>query len=217
MVSRGQGSMEYLMTYGWGILVVMIVGVAIWRLGLFNIGGSAAPTAIGFDVLKPILPVCMIKNSVWNPTLYDGLQCQFTNAAGTNIKLKFLDLRINDKTCQWMLTNLDPTWIVGSSATIYRGCADDQGTCDAIPTCNDITSGVSVNCGPAGTGNWMPVTSGKMFHVFMFTQKGMVQGPCSPVRAGTPFSITVDLTYETTSMGAPVTKHSAGTIHLMGT
>ncbi len=33
---RGQGAMEYLMTYGWAILVVMIVGVVLWRMGVFS-------------------------------------------------------------------------------------------------------------------------------------------------------------------------------------
>ena len=37
---RGQGAMEYLMTYGWAILVVMIVGIVMWQLGIFNMGGT---------------------------------------------------------------------------------------------------------------------------------------------------------------------------------
>lgn len=33
---KGQGAMEYLMTYGWAILIVVIVGVALAALGVFN-------------------------------------------------------------------------------------------------------------------------------------------------------------------------------------
>ena len=33
---KGQGMMEYLITYGWAIMVVMIVGVVLWQLGVFG-------------------------------------------------------------------------------------------------------------------------------------------------------------------------------------
>jgi len=51
--TRGQGAMEYLMTYGWAILVVVIVGVALWYMGVFNLGGSAK-TMTGFGPVKPL-------------------------------------------------------------------------------------------------------------------------------------------------------------------
>ncbi|MFH1285166.1 MAG: hypothetical protein ABIH99_01145 [Candidatus Micrarchaeota archaeon] len=35
---RGQAAMEYLMTYGWAILVIIIVLAALLYLGVFNIG-----------------------------------------------------------------------------------------------------------------------------------------------------------------------------------
>ncbi|HIE34505.1 MAG TPA: hypothetical protein EYP86_05140, partial [Candidatus Altiarchaeales archaeon] len=44
---KGQGAMEYLMTYGWAILVVMIVGVVLWKLGIFG-GGASGNKATGF-------------------------------------------------------------------------------------------------------------------------------------------------------------------------
>jgi len=49
---KGQGAMEYLMTYGWAILVVMIVGVVLWQLGIFGGGPGAANTARGFGRVK---------------------------------------------------------------------------------------------------------------------------------------------------------------------
>jgi hypothetical protein len=75
---RGQGAMEYLMTYGWAILVVMIVGIVMWQLGIFNMG-STSVTATGFSRLKPQLA----------SVNYDGsggqLTAIFTNGAGTRI------------------------------------------------------------------------------------------------------------------------------------
>jgi hypothetical protein len=52
--NRGQGAMEYLMTYGWAILVVMMVGVAMWQLGVFNMGTSTVSTT-GFTKIKPLV------------------------------------------------------------------------------------------------------------------------------------------------------------------
>lgn len=51
--SKGQGAMEYLMTYGWAIMVVMIVGIVLWQLGVFKLGTSGTGTA-GFAAVKPI-------------------------------------------------------------------------------------------------------------------------------------------------------------------
>ena len=53
MNKKGQGAMEYLMTYGWAILVVLIVGIVLWQLGIFNLGGSSK-TSTGFGAIKPL-------------------------------------------------------------------------------------------------------------------------------------------------------------------
>jgi len=37
-MNKGQGAMEILLTYGWAILVVIIVGVVLWQMGIFNPG-----------------------------------------------------------------------------------------------------------------------------------------------------------------------------------
>ncbi len=44
---KAQSAMEYLMTYGWAIIIVIIVGLILWRLGVL----SPAPTksATSFD------------------------------------------------------------------------------------------------------------------------------------------------------------------------
>jgi len=39
MMRKGQAAMEYLMTYGWAILVIVIVLAALLYLGVFNIAG----------------------------------------------------------------------------------------------------------------------------------------------------------------------------------
>ncbi|MFH1788404.1 MAG: hypothetical protein ABH834_03380 [Candidatus Altiarchaeota archaeon] len=61
--AHGQGAMEYLMTYGWAILVVMAVGVAMWQLGIFNLGGITSTTSTGFPRVKPLLPMTSMNTS----------------------------------------------------------------------------------------------------------------------------------------------------------
>ena len=53
MDRKGQSAMEYLMTYGWAILVVIIIGVVLWQMGIFDIKGKTTPGYVGFSVLVP--------------------------------------------------------------------------------------------------------------------------------------------------------------------
>jgi uncharacterized protein (UPF0333 family) len=48
---KGQSAMEYLMTYGWAILIVIIVAAALYALGVFNPATFTGRTATGFQVL----------------------------------------------------------------------------------------------------------------------------------------------------------------------
>ncbi len=41
ITSKGQAAMEYLMTYGWAILVVVAVVAALYGLGVFKIGSGS--------------------------------------------------------------------------------------------------------------------------------------------------------------------------------
>lgn len=45
---KGQAAMEYLMTYGWAILIVIIVAAALFALGVFNPSSWTPPTPSGF-------------------------------------------------------------------------------------------------------------------------------------------------------------------------
>lgn len=48
---KAQSAMEYLMTYGWAILIVIIVAAALYALGVFNPATFAGRTATGFTQL----------------------------------------------------------------------------------------------------------------------------------------------------------------------
>ena len=77
---KGQGAMEYLMTYGWAIMVVMIVGVVLWQMGVFNLGGERT-TATGFEKIKPLNPGDIIVRN-------NNISIVFTNVAGGTITIE---------------------------------------------------------------------------------------------------------------------------------
>jgi hypothetical protein len=61
---KAQSAMEYLMSYGWAILVLVIMGAAFYALGLFNPTTFAGRTVTGFQVLGTPLD--------WELTSADG-------------------------------------------------------------------------------------------------------------------------------------------------
>lgn len=46
---KGQGAMEYLMTYGWALLVIVVVGAALFALGVLNPSTYTQKRCQGFD------------------------------------------------------------------------------------------------------------------------------------------------------------------------
>ncbi len=96
---KAQGAMEYLMTYGWAILVVMVVGIVMWQLGIFNLGGSVATTSSGFGAIKPQLASTAMGTDA-------SFQSIFTNGAGTSIIVG--DILLNDSSVPGGCTTLLP-------------------------------------------------------------------------------------------------------------
>ncbi|MGC8669585.1 MAG: hypothetical protein ACP5TL_00315 [Candidatus Micrarchaeia archaeon] len=76
---RAQSAMEYLMTYGWAILVIAIVLVALYYMGIFGSGGSFTTTSCipssGYMCSNPIL-----HNGNLNITLGEMTGTSWTNA-----------------------------------------------------------------------------------------------------------------------------------------
>jgi hypothetical protein len=48
---RAQGAFEYLMSYGWAVLIVTVLGIVLFNLGVFN--SSQSTVISGFAFLKP--------------------------------------------------------------------------------------------------------------------------------------------------------------------
>ena len=73
--------MEYLMTYGWAILVVMVVGVALWQMGIFNNLSETVSRCNDFENIKCFDPSVQYKEG-------GAYTATFTNALGQAINIK---------------------------------------------------------------------------------------------------------------------------------
>ncbi|MBN2518663.1 MAG: hypothetical protein JXB14_07470 [Candidatus Altiarchaeota archaeon] len=77
MDRKGQGSMEYIMTYWWAIFIVIVVGVILYQMGIFSVQSNPTPGKTGFTVLRP---------TDWNcRSSVDELNIVMLNAAGAEI------------------------------------------------------------------------------------------------------------------------------------
>ncbi len=54
MRNKAQSAMEYLMTYGWAILIVIVVVAALYSMGVFSGGGAGAPCSPCFSTFAYI-------------------------------------------------------------------------------------------------------------------------------------------------------------------
>ena len=52
MVKKAQTALEYLMTYGWAILIIIIVGAALYALGVFSPGTFTGKRSTGFSAFQ---------------------------------------------------------------------------------------------------------------------------------------------------------------------
>jgi hypothetical protein len=88
MKMRGQSAIEYLMTYGWAILIILIVaGVLAWY-GFFNPAASLPATKTGFSQLDVVSP--------WDLSSANLLRFELENRVGQTINVT--DISVDEGT-----------------------------------------------------------------------------------------------------------------------
>lgn len=111
--TKAQSAMEYLMTYGWAILIIAVVLIALFSLGVFKpSSGSTCLGQAGF--------IC--QNAVYTPA--GNVVATVGQATGTN----------------WATANI---MFVPSGAVTSVANALVCGASGAINTCNSITNGLA--------------------------------------------------------------------------
>jgi hypothetical protein len=74
---KGQTAVEYLMTYGWAILIILIVAGVLAYYGIFSPSGFLGPTSKGWTQLYALQP--------WDLTADGTLSLQIENRVGQDI------------------------------------------------------------------------------------------------------------------------------------
>ncbi len=130
---KAQSAMEYLMTYGWAILIIAVVLIALFSLGVFKpSSGSTCLGQAGF--------IC--QNAIYTPT--GNVVATVGQATGTN----------------WATANI---MFVPSGTATSPVNALICGTSGAVNTCNSISGGLASGATSAvtlaATANVPPGTS----------------------------------------------------------
>lgn len=91
---RGQGSLEFLMTYGWVLLVILVALVVMWQWGLFSLGQRIEPGSFGFWGLA----IQQGNEFILDPS--GKLQVSFINNAGANLTILTCNATIDQYSVQ---------------------------------------------------------------------------------------------------------------------
>ena len=207
--SRGQGAMEYLMTYGWAILVVMVVGIAMWRMGVFDMGGASTPTSTGFQAIKPLLATCEIRDAYNYPGVtINGFRCQFTNNAGAPIGISEVRMRADNRDCLFTWATDTYDYQAGVSRYVVYGCTGQ----DACGSFGCFDEGEPLGVCEDGL---MWIASGDQFSIAFGSDTTTTFGPCHLFEEGERYDISAEIDYWIDVGGVDVQRSSIGTVSML--
>ncbi len=84
MKRKAQSALEYMMTYGWAILVIVIVAAVLYSMGIFSPASSTGTTATGFNPFTVAAQVCTAHGMAISFIL-GGLQGGATSASVASV------------------------------------------------------------------------------------------------------------------------------------
>ncbi len=86
---KGQAATEFLMTYGWAILAIVIVAAVLWNMGVFK--GQCAKTA----PVQVFGSGEQIQASDWTLDTNNNLTISLKNLAGNDINISVANVTVN--------------------------------------------------------------------------------------------------------------------------
>jgi hypothetical protein len=102
MNRRAQSALEYLLTYGWAILIVIIVGASLYALGVFNPGTFTGKRVTGFTQFQMLDHKLGDTNSTL--TIFVG------NRLGKTVTLTDINATYKNKYCEYGVPGGDQTF-----------------------------------------------------------------------------------------------------------
>ena len=118
-MKKAQAAMEYLMTYGWAIIIVIIVAAALYAMGLFNPGTQAIATGFN-NIGKP-------EPGPWQMLSDGSLTVLLGNNAPYGVNVTSLSVDAGATTCSTV--RLNSQTVTGAGVSIGMG-ADFNVTAD---------------------------------------------------------------------------------------
>lgn len=80
---KGQAALEFMMTYGWAIIIIVVVLVVVWQMGLLNPNSTVKPTYSGFWGITPF---------DWNYMSNGTLVLSLQNNVGGDVNITGIDV-----------------------------------------------------------------------------------------------------------------------------
>ncbi len=134
---KGQSALEYLVTYGWAILAIVIVAAVLWYFGVFNPSRFTASHQCGGFSSFQCLDYAV--NASGNVTISLG------NKLGAPITVTVLQIGNSSAVCSF-----NPTGNIGANGDVIGTCTyaslpapNAGGTYDVNVTFTDTTSGLT--------------------------------------------------------------------------
>jgi hypothetical protein len=178
---RGQSAMEYLMTYGWAILIIAVVLTALYSLGLFSgstLTGTSCVASPGFLCSAPVLSHSS-----------GTLSFQLGQTAGTSISNVAVACAATSNTLGYPNVG---TFAIGEGNTVgyngFYGFVSATGLANSVIEGNTILSGQTVT----------------ISNVICFTSTGSSLAANIP-GVGTGFSGSIWIAYSTSGDSGPIT------------
>lgn len=94
-MSKAQAGLDFLMTYGWALLLIVLVVGALFALGIFDIGNFLGSRAAGFS---------NVGVTAWRMTEGGVFTVKLSNKAGTDINISNINATYNTETMNYSET-----------------------------------------------------------------------------------------------------------------
>jgi len=94
---EGQTSLDFLMTYGWALLLIVVVIGSLYALGIFNTGTLTGARSTGFAQIGVV---------GWNINAAGDFSLALQNLAGSDVTVVQLDAKYGNANVSFPISNL---------------------------------------------------------------------------------------------------------------
>lgn len=128
--------MEYMATYGWAVLIVVVIAAVIWQSGVLSIGKNVTPGKTGFSQIRPI---------DWSSSTTGDVTMSVINDAGTKLQLDGISSADCSGSTSGLAEDLLPaeTFMLNLSGCDFAGNTGDYFRLKVTLTYTNLASSIS--------------------------------------------------------------------------